>query len=611
MTARSRKIVLACFVYFMLLLPCLGQEPAATAPNPNPNDPVANFEYAWNRLDRNYAQFGVKNVDWDALYRVYRPQVTAATTREELWDILLGMMRHLNDEHVCLSDGNRRICAGKSDDRPPAKDFSIDLVKSKYLKEKPLVELENRFTYGWLDGGIGYLHIRDFKAGPEPTANAIDTVLKEFAEAKALVVDVRGNPGGTGRSVEVVANRFADQRRRYILVQTRYGKKHDDLGPVEHRNLEPEGQVRFLRPTVLLTNRASASAADSFALAMRVLPQVTVVGDLTEGAFSSQFPDRMPNGWTLWVAFKVATDGNGVCWDGVGVPPDLRIINAPSDIEAGTDKVLDFALRYLEKGLPSPQEHPESVADLKISLVDGYARAVKDTGLKTAIAQLEESLSGRSQTTYFSSEEAMQLSYEYLKQKQFPEAIGILMACRKHDPRFASIYTMLAQAHLGSGDAAAAEAVLKEGASVEPMYPWEEDKRAQAVLAIEKHKRGCAAELLAQKFADGGAAAADEALAEMRKKGGSGPVFDEQDFISTGYGLLKNKKIDEAVYIFEKCAALYPDSWNAHDSLAEALMKAGMKERAAAECRRSLELNPKNKNGIQMLKVLEAQEPPK
>ena len=107
-----------------------------------------------------------------------------------------------------------------------------------------------------------------------------------------------------------------------MRTQTRYGPKHDDLWPTEYRNTEPAGPLQFTRPTVLLANRISASAADGFVLAMRVLPHVTVLGDLTEGAFSAQFPDRLPNGWILWVAFKVVRDQNGACWDGVGVPPD-------------------------------------------------------------------------------------------------------------------------------------------------------------------------------------------------------------------------------------------------------------------------------------------------
>ena len=114
---------------------------------------------------------------------------------------------------------------------------------------------------------------------------------------------------------------------------------------------------------MLLTNRDSASAAEGFALALRVLPHVTVVGDLTEGALSAQFPDRMPNGWTLWVSFHVLTDQNGVNWDGVGIPPDLRVANTSADLLGGVDRPLEFA-----------QQPPD--ADPRAVFVDALHRQV-------------------------------------------------------------------------------------------------------------------------------------------------------------------------------------------------------------------------------------------
>ena len=116
---------------------------------------------------------------------------------------------------------------------------------------------------------------------------------------------------------------------------------------------------------MLLTDRISASAADGFTLAMRVLPHVTVVGDTTEGALSSQFPEKMPNGWTLWVAFKEVRDHDGVCWDGVGIPPDLRVLNTAADIAAGRDPMLEFAVRFLEKGTPALQDEAKSLVDIE------------------------------------------------------------------------------------------------------------------------------------------------------------------------------------------------------------------------------------------------------
>lgn len=582
--------------------------PAAAAPKvtANPRDPVLNFEYAWKSLDRNYAQFGVKNVDWDALYRVYRPQVTPATTDEELWNIILDMVRNLNDNHVCLSDGKRRNCGGVQDAREPD-DFSLDLVRSKYLKGSAADTLKGSFTYGWLAEGIGYMHFSHFKTGAGPTTQALDAAIAKLAGARAMVVDVRGNPGGSGKTEEFVANRFADRKRNFMQTQIRYGRKHDDMLPVEYRTVEPGGPAQFTRPTILLAHRLSASSADIFALAMRVLPHVTVVGDLTEGAFSAQYPDLMPNGWTLWVAFKVMRDMNGVCWDGIGVPPDLRIVNTPEDIASGNDRVLEFALQLLEKGAPAPQDESDSVRNIKTSLVYQYARDAGEKGVEAAVAELDRARAEGSHESFFGADEAMQQAGQYLGRKQFSEAIGLLRACREEVPRLAVIYAMLAQAHLGAGDVAAAEAALKEGEKFEPMFSWEPPQIEKAKTAVRKEKLGSAAAIVGKELEGGGIPAAEKTFKELlarRDKGG--PVFDEADFNALGYKLMQENKLEAAVYTFEKGAELYPDSWNAYDSLGECQAKAGQKERAIASYRKSLELNPGNKNAHAAIQQLEA-----
>ena len=571
----------------------------------DPRDPVLNFEYAWNRLDRNYGQFAAKHVDWDALYRTYRPQVTPQTTDQELWDILLAMMGHLNDAHVCLADDTRRTCCGFTEGLKPG-DFSLGLVKSKYLQDKALDALKGKFTYGWLTPAIGYLWIGDFKAGLEPISQAIDGVIGQFAGARSMIVDVRDNPGGAGRAAELVAARYADRTRHYKRVQTRYGAKHSDMTPPDYRNVSPDGRTQFLGPTVLLTNRLTASAADGFVLAMRVLPHVTVVGDLTEGALSAQFPDRMPNGWTLFVAFKVETDHNGVNWDGIGIPPDLRIANSTSDIAAGRDRVLEFALQLLEKGTPGPQDESASLLNVKASLVEAYVRCATEKGVNAATAELNRARAVVGSAHYFSVDEAMQQAAQYLGLKQYPEAIGLLQACQKDLSHFASTYIMLARAHLGVGDLAAAEAVMKTGEGIEAMLPWEVPQIEQVKTAILKHKQGSAADLLGKALADGGLPAAEKALVQLSsQREHGGPVFDEADFNALGYRLLQEKNIGFALYVFEKNVQLYPDSSNAYDSLGEAFLESGRKAQAIESYRKSLALDPSNANARSKLKELE------
>lgn len=76
-----------------------------------------------------------------------------------------------------------------------------------------------------------------------------------------------------------------------------------------------------------------------------------------------------------------------------------------------------------------------------------------------------------------------------------------------------------------------------------------------------------------------------------------------------GYHLVRKEKIKEAIEIFKLNVEAFPDSWNVYDSLGEAYMKDGQKELAIENYKKSLELNPENKNGAEMLKKLEENKP--
>ncbi len=75
----------------------------------------------------------------------------------------------------------------------------------------------------------------------------------------------------------------------------------------------------------------------------------------------------------------------------------------------------------------------------------------------------------------------------------------------------------------------------------------------------------------------------------------------ERDLNMTGYVLLENDKLDEALAIFELNIKLYPRSANVYDSYAEALLKAGRKEEAIQHYKTSISLNPQNENAKDIL----------
>ncbi len=80
--------------------------------------------------------------------------------------------------------------------------------------------------------------------------------------------------------------------------------------------------------------------------------------------------------------------------------------------------------------------------------------------------------------------------------------------------------------------------------------------------------------------------------------------ISEDAMNSMGYALMRIKKLDEAIEVFKQNTSDFPESYNAWDSYAEAYMNKGDKVLAIQYYKKSLELNPKNKNGEEQLKKL-------
>jgi tetratricopeptide (TPR) repeat protein len=70
------------------------------------------------------------------------------------------------------------------------------------------------------------------------------------------------------------------------------------------------------------------------------------------------------------------------------------------------------------------------------------------------------------------------------------------------------------------------------------------------------------------------------------------------------YELLSDKKLPKAIEVFKLNVFAFPQSANAFDSLGEAYLEAGNKDLAIENYKKSLMLNPENKNAEEVLKSL-------
>lgn len=80
--------------------------------------------------------------------------------------------------------------------------------------------------------------------------------------------------------------------------------------------------------------------------------------------------------------------------------------------------------------------------------------------------------------------------------------------------------------------------------------------------------------------------------------------FVEAEFNNWGYNLLSRKRHQDAIEVLKMNVEMYPESFNAYDSLGEAYMNAGEKELAIENYEKSLKFNSRNTNAVDQLKRL-------
>ena len=330
-----------CIVAMFVIFFACGE--TVLGPDPE-NTPENNFELLWHDFDRLYPFFTFKNINWDSLHTVYRPRVSAKTSAKELFDIMSEMINMLKDGHVNLYWGTKWSRAGIWDNHK-TNFIGLPIIRSIYLKN---IQSNTVLTWGELDDGLAYIHINSFSKGKD-YYKRIDKILTEYAAKTALIIDVRSNGGGNSDNAEIIASRFMDQKRLYCYTRRKAGPGHDDLDDFEAVYLNPQGSHRLLKPVVVLTNRGSFSATERFVFAMRVSPNVTIMGDTTGGGIGNPVFRELPNGMIYRLPRVAYYSEQKELFEGIGIAPDVFVENTESDVAVKRDTILETAIQYLKQ----------------------------------------------------------------------------------------------------------------------------------------------------------------------------------------------------------------------------------------------------------------------
>lgn len=209
--------------------------------------------------------------------------------------------------------------------------LEIDVTRKKI--ESPTV------NYEIYDNGVGYIQIREFD---EVTTDQFTEALAvvKGSDAKGLILDLRGNPGG---SLPVVVDIARSILPKGLIVYT-----EDKYGEREEYSCDGRNELKI--PLVVLVNGNSASASEILAGAIKDYGKGTLIGTTTfgKGIVQRVLPLTDGTALKLTVSSYFTPKGNNI--HGTGIEPDIELeLDAEKYYEDGVDNQLERAKEEINK----------------------------------------------------------------------------------------------------------------------------------------------------------------------------------------------------------------------------------------------------------------------
>lgn len=222
-----------------------------------------------------------------------------------------------------------------------------------------------------LKGNIGYIHLHTCVGNKVKEIHKIFYKnLPDLLKCKGLIIDVRGNRGGSDVAWEpIVFHLMTDKEfdikgkwlsRKNIAIYKMYGERSasirkyyegtamEEITYPPYKNNTPDS-LRLNQPVVILSGQCVASAAEDFLLVMKSCKRGIIVGEPSVGCVGEPMFVDLPGGYTLMLSAKKYINEEGAQPNDTGILPDIAVAMDYSAYLKGIDSQLERAKEELKK----------------------------------------------------------------------------------------------------------------------------------------------------------------------------------------------------------------------------------------------------------------------
>jgi carboxyl-terminal processing protease len=185
-----------------------------------------------------------------------------------------------------------------------------------------------------LEDGIGYIRFNTFH--PDLTKD-IRNAIETMGDAPGLIIDLRGNMGGTGFEL---AEQLLTERALFVKLHTRDGATDVVLDPADNA---------YEGPVVLLIDVTCYSNCELHAAGLQATGRAVIVGERSPGSVTAANATKLPNGATFLYPIVQISTPDGTVLEGHGVVPDIEVKLDRRLLLEGIDSQLAAAIKHIEQ----------------------------------------------------------------------------------------------------------------------------------------------------------------------------------------------------------------------------------------------------------------------
>jgi carboxyl-terminal processing protease len=188
-----------------------------------------------------------------------------------------------------------------------------------------------------LEGEIGYIRFNVFVT---PLMDRIRAAIRSMLDARGIIIDLRGNPGGLGGMAPGIAGVLEAKQTSLGAMKLRSGRQAFVVFPQKDA---------YLGPVVIMVDGGSASTSEIFAAGLQENGRATIVGERTMGAALPSIFGKLPTGALFQYAIADFKTPKGVLIEGLGVKPDIEVKLTRRALLEGRDPQLDAAVGIINQ----------------------------------------------------------------------------------------------------------------------------------------------------------------------------------------------------------------------------------------------------------------------